>query len=96
MSGEFIEFFEELLFGSGAWLGLILIIGVTFAIAYKAKYTSMLFMLILIFMGFNYLDEIGANISLDNSFCWAFIIDLMGVVIMGYVFLRDCGLVGKN
>ena len=93
---EIVEFFNELTFGSGAWFGIILILGLAFLISYKAKYSSMCFILILIFMGFNYLDEIGGNIALDNSFCWAFVIDMMGVLILGYIFLRDMGVVGKR
>lgn len=53
-------------------------------------------MLILIFMGFNYLGEIGGNISFENSFAWAFFIDMMGVVILGYIFLKDLGVVGNK
>ena len=96
MAGEFVEFFEELMFGSGAWFGIIIILGLAFLISYNCKYSSMCFILILIFMGFNYLGEIGGNISASNSFAWAFFIDMMGVVILAFIFLRDIGVVGKK
>ena len=96
MAGEFTEFFEELMFGSGAWFGIIIILGLSFLISYKAKYSSMCFILIVVFMAFNYLGEIGGNISASNSFAWAFIIALMGVAVLGYIFMKDLGVVGKR
>jgi len=93
---EVIEFFNELMFGSGAWFGIIIILGFAFMISYQCKYSSMCFILILIFMGFNYLGEIGGNISASNSFAWAFFIDMMGVVILAFIFMRDIGVIGKK
>ena len=93
---EIIEFFTELMFGSGAWYGLILTLSIALLVSYKAKFSSMVFIMILTFMGFQYLQEIGGMISVENSFCWAFIINCMGIVILGYIFLRDMGVVGKR
>ena len=93
---EIVEFFNELMFGSGAWFGIILVLGICFLVAYKAKFSSIPFMMILIFMGYQYLEEIGGKISVENSFCWAFLISMMGVVILGYIFLKDAGVIGKR
>ena len=93
---EIVEFFNELMFGSGAWYGLILTLSIALLVSYKAKFSSLIFILILTFMGFRYLEEIGGMISVENSFCWAFIINCLGVVILGYIFLRDAGLIGKK
>lgn len=86
---EIVELFNELLFGSGAWLGLILILSVAFLVSYKAKYSSIMFILILIFMGLNYWDEIGGKISLSSNFVWAIIIDFIGIIILSTVLYRD-------
>ena len=93
---EIIEFFNELMFGSGAWIGLILILSIAFLVSYKAKYSSLVFIMILIFMGMNYWDEVGGKISFTSNFVWAIIIDFIGVIILALILLRDLNIVGKK
>jgi len=55
MTGEAEEFFMELLFGSGSWLGLILIVVIALLVVSQVKYSSLPMTVILIFMGLDYL-----------------------------------------
>lgn len=89
MAGEFIEFFEELLFGSGAWLGLMLILAIGFIVASTVKYSGLVFILIYIFMFFEYFDEMGGLIAVSSTFMWACIIDLVAVALMGVMFYKS-------
>lgn len=51
------EVFSELFYGSGIWLGLLLILAITLGISLKTRYGSILTLPVLIFMGINYLTE---------------------------------------
>jgi len=64
------EFFQELMFGSGAWLGLILILGLMILITYKVKEAGFAFLLISIFLGIEYFN----NVSASSNFFWSGII----------------------
>jgi len=52
------ELFSELLFGSGAWFGLLLILAVCLLVAYQVKYSGIFFTLFLLFLGIQYLTKI--------------------------------------
>ena len=84
-----LEIFDELLFGSGAWIGLMLILGFMFVIAYKAKYTSVLFLLILLFLNFEYWGQIGYAIDVTSNFMWSIVISYVAMVFMGLVLYHD-------
>lgn len=66
-SGDFIEFFEELLYGSGAWIGLLLILGLVLVVTLKVKYSSALFVPFMIFMGLFYMDNVAENVDFIYS-----------------------------
>lgn len=70
MAGEFQEFFHELLFGTGSWLGLLLIIAIIMLVTAKEKLTAVFFLPITVFIGIEYF----ANVSADSNFMWAGII----------------------
>lgn len=57
MTGEAVEFFNELLFGSGSWLGLILIIVICLLVVSRVKYASLPMTVILLFIGLDYLQN---------------------------------------
>ena len=57
MAGEFTEFFTELLYGTGSWIGITLMLAFFIAIIVKWKYSTVLFLPITIFMGIDYLDQ---------------------------------------
>ena len=52
------DLFAALLFGSGAWFGLLLIIAVCLLVSYQVKYSGVFFTLFLIFLGYQYLTNI--------------------------------------
>jgi hypothetical protein len=54
MAGEFVEFFNELLFGSGSWLGLIIICILMLVLASMNKYAGIIAMPIGIFLSIEY------------------------------------------
>lgn len=70
MAGEFTEFFNELLFGTGAWLGLILIVAIIALVTAKEKLTGGIFLPIAIFIGIEYFMNVPSN----SNFMWAGII----------------------
>jgi len=55
MAGEFIEFFTELMFGSGAWFGLILACAILLIIASINKFGGIVAMPIAILISFEYM-----------------------------------------
>lgn len=89
MAGEFTEFFTELMFGSGAWFGLALFIALSFVVSYKARYSSGIWLFILLFLNFEYWGQLGGEISLDNNFVWSIIISYIAVALMGFMFYKD-------
>ena len=64
------EFFTELLFGTGAWLGLLLILSIIFLVSLKDKMANYIFIPLTIFMGIMYLS----NIAEDSNFMYASIL----------------------
>lgn len=79
------EVFNELLFGSGAWIGLILVIGICLLISSRIKYSGSIFMLILIFLSFEYWGRITAT----SMHAWFVIICLLGVLFHGFILYGD-------
>lgn len=69
--------FQELFFGAGAWLGLILYLSMTLAPAYKWRESGILFLPITIFLGITYLNESLEWHALIMFFTAVFIIYLL-------------------
>lgn len=67
MAGEFIEFFEELLFGSGAYLGLLLIVAIILLIVVTVKYSTIFTIPFSVLMISFYL----ANADPYDNFMWS-------------------------
>jgi len=63
---EVEEAFRQLLYGEGAWLGLILIVTTIMLTSYKNKYLSLVFIPITLFIGISYLDNVASN----NNLTW--------------------------
>lgn len=87
MAGEFEALFNELLFGAGAWIGLMLMLGFMFIVAYKVKLTSVLWIFILLFLNFEYWGQIGGEIDITSNFMWSIIITYIAMVLMGANFI---------
>lgn len=64
------EFFTELMFGSGAWLGLLLIVAIMVLVTAKTKIGGLPMLIIGIFMGIEYFN----NVSVSSNFFWSAII----------------------
>lgn len=71
---EASEIFHELLFGEGAWIGLILILSIAFLVGARNKYVNLLFIPILGFFGLLYLD----NVSASTNFMWSAVFCFVG------------------
>lgn len=89
MAGEFEDLLNEFMFGAGAWISLMLILGFMFIVAYKAKYTSILFLLILLFLNFEYWEQIGYAIDVSSNFMWSIIITYVAMIFMGLILYND-------
>jgi len=81
---EIAELFTELLFGSGAWFGLILIFAIAVLVCYKVKEATIVFMIVLIFLSLEYLQHMA-----DSSMhVWYFLISLVEVCVLGAIFFK--------
>jgi len=85
MSAEITEVFEELLFGSGAWIGLIIILAIMLPLSVKLKYSSAIWIIVMIFLEIEYYN----NISRSSNFMWAIIISLMAIAFFAYRLYED-------
>lgn len=90
------DWFNALMFGSGAWFGAIIILSMAVLVSYKARYSSAFFIVILIMLEFNYLQQIGNLIDITNNFVWAFVINGIGLMVVASIFLKDVGMIGKK
>ena len=50
-TGDFAELFQELIYGSGAWIGVLIVVGLALLIVMAVKYSSLPMVFILIFYG---------------------------------------------
>lgn len=82
---EIIDLFTELLFGSGAFFGLIIIIGLVLLISVQVKFSSPIFIVLLLFLAWEYFNHI-SDTTLN---AWYFLIVLMTCALLGYIFYRD-------
>ena len=81
---EAAEIFRQLLFGEGAWLGLILILSLVFLVGMKNKYLNLLFIPVLGFLGIHYL----ANVPVSVNFMWSGILAFIGCFLLGVQFTK--------
>jgi len=70
MAGEFQELFNELLYGSGAWIGFLIILSIILLVSVSVKHSGIIFIPICIFIGIFYLD----NVAVNSNFMWSAII----------------------
>ena len=77
--------FEELLFGEGFWLGLLIMVGFGLYVAARVKYSGLVFVIVYIFLGLEYLDKLGES----ETSIWAFIICLVAMMFAVFQLYRD-------
>lgn len=58
------DLFSVFLYGGGGWLGLIVIMSIIVLVVYKVKLSGMLFMVVSIFIGITYLENVAVNSNL--------------------------------
>jgi len=68
------EIFTEFLYGSGAWLGLTVILTLMIIATAINRWASLLFLPVTLFMGIAYL----INVPVDSNFLWGALIMFMG------------------
>lgn len=71
-------FFEQLLFGDGFWLGLLLILAIIFFVSYKVRYVGGLFAIALIFIAIEYNNALSAS----SNRMWAMVICFVAVIFL--------------
>jgi len=75
------DVFNELLFGSGAWIGLIIVLVLCFGASYGLKHGSgIVFAIILVFLGIEYLN----HVSVDSNFMWSVVICFISACFVTY------------
>lgn len=74
------QLFTELLFGSGAWIGFLLVISIVFLMTWKIKESGIIFIPFTIFMGISYLQ----NVSASSNFMWGSILMFITSVFLVY------------
>jgi len=85
--GLFEDLFYQLFFGSGAWLGLIGMLAVMFAVSAFVKYIGGIFAVIAVFMGILYFQNVVSN----DMFMWSGIIMWLSAIFLLYI-----GIAGKK
>lgn len=75
------EVFNELLFGSGAWLGLIIILVLIIGASERSKYAGVCFIPVSLFIGIMYFD----NVAVNENFMWAGVIMFIETIVIVYM-----------
>lgn len=73
MSGVSVAF-DELFFGTGAWLGLLLLLALIMVLSAKIKYSGVLMLPVSIFLGIAYLDNDLFWHGIIMFFCAVFVV----------------------
>lgn len=78
VASESEEFFTELLFGSGAFLGLLLIIGFMLMLVVLVKYSTIVLVPFAVLMIVLYLQ----NVSVNSNFMWSSVLMFFCIILM--------------
>lgn len=79
------QLFEELLFGEGFWLGLILIVAIGLYIGSRVKFSGLLFIIIYVFLAIEYINKLSAN----SAQMWGIIVCLVASLFSTYQLYDD-------
>lgn len=63
------DMFQEFFFGSGFWLGFLIISAFALGLSYKFKYSGVVFEIVLFFFALEYLD----NLAVSSAYMWGVI-----------------------
>ena len=64
------DVFNELLYGSGAWIGLVILLVLCIGGSFAFKYGGTIFGIVLIFLGLLYLE----NVAVNDNFLWSVVL----------------------
>jgi len=79
------EIFNELFFGSGGWLGLLLLLTIIVLLGIKSKVLAVLFIPLSIFLGITYLQ----NVDPSSNLMWGGILMFLATVLLTVRLAKD-------
>lgn len=77
--------FEELFFGSGFWIGFMIITAFALGISYRFKYSGVIFEVVLFFLALEYIE----NLSGSSTYMWGAILCFVEMIFIGTRLLHD-------
>ena len=83
MANEFYDLFNQLFYSTEVWgyLGVVLVVGFCCVVAWKVKFTGVLFALLMAIMGVDYL----AKMTATGYYAMHFIICVVSAMVLGYL-----------
>lgn len=75
------QFFEELLFGQGFWLGFFIIMAIAFVVSSRVKHSAIIFITGLLFLAMEYYE----NLSGSSTKIWGLVMCIVGMLILFYI-----------
>ena len=78
------QFFNELLLGEGFWLGLLIMIGVGLYIGSRVRFSSIIFVIVYLFLAMFYNDNLAVSFRL-----WGIICCLLAMMFSTYQLYSD-------
>jgi len=79
------EIFYELFFGSGGWLGLLLLLTIIVLLGMKSKVLAVLFIPLSIFLGVTYIQ----NVDPSNNLMWGGILMFLATIFLTVRLAKD-------
>lgn len=80
-TGDFAELFQELIYGNGAWIGFLIVIGLAFLITTSVKYASLPMAFLLVFYGLHVL----ANAADPSNILYGVLITFISIPFLGLI-----------
>lgn len=85
MSATLQNLLNEFFFGSGFWLGFLIISAFAIGLSYKFKFSGVIFELVLFFFALEYLE----NIAVDSSYMWGAILCFVEMILISVKLYSD-------
>lgn len=81
------ELFNQLLYGTGSWIGVILTIGFMAIVTKITRWSSIVFIPILLFMGVDYFNKLASN----SMFMWNGVLCFVGCLVLALITVTSEG-----
>lgn len=85
MSSEIADMINEIMFGSGFWIGFLILSAFAIGLSYRFKYTGVVFEIVLFFFAFEYID----NIAVSSSYMWGAILCFVEMILISLKLYSD-------